>query len=98
MVNVTKIKYAILKDVVKLMWVDHDHTEHKLLIPIKEFENIAENLKQSRHKDDIKEYGSTDYGYTDICLGCNKWDYIVQGYCRPCFINKGLKYEDDRLN
>lgn len=87
-------KFTIYRDRI----VFHLMFDDQLVIPIHDFEDIARCVKQSRHEEDIKEYGSTDYGYTHFCNGCNKLDYIVQGYCQPCFVSKGLKYEDDSLN
>lgn len=92
----TRSKFIIYRDHISFLEKNGEHVLYTLTI--KEFLELYSLVKQSRHEEDIKEYGSTDYGYTDKCLDCNKWDYIVQGYCRPCFILRGLKYEDDRLN
>ena len=45
---------------------------------------------------DIKEWGgnpkATDYGYIHRCLGCDKIDYLVHGFCKGCFDQWDMKY------
>lgn len=50
-------------------------------------------------ENDIRLYKSStmaDYGYVHWCLGCDKMDYVVQGFCKSCFDQLGLKYEYER--
>lgn len=85
------IKYAIYRDIVKLYFPDR--LEKEVILPLKEFSHIADKVKESRKRQDD---GFTDFGYLEVCNGCNKHDYVVQGYCRSCFIMMGLKYETDK--
>lgn len=61
----------------------------------KELTKLVQNIMEDAAHD-IKEWGgnpkATDYGYIHRCLGCDKIDYLVHGFCKGCFDQWDMKY------
>lgn len=83
--------YQIYKD--NVVFSDYHSGEIEKIMSIEEVVGNYPELRQFVSQSRREFEGFTDYSYTDFCVGCDKYDNIVQGFCKPCWDMTGLEYE-----